>query len=117
MDLAHDLRFGVRTARKAPGFALTAIITMALGIGATTATFSVADAMLWKPIPLPHLDALVMVLGRADDPKNFTALAPADAADIRTLATAFAGTASYTEGLANIAGAGAEPERVDQALV
>jgi putative ABC transport system permease protein len=118
MSLAQDLRFGLRTLRKSPGFALTAIVTMALGIGATTATFSVADAMLWKPVPLPRLETLVLVAGRVpDDPKGLNALAPADADDIRAQATAFDGVACYQEGLANIAGSGGEPERVDQALV
>src|SRR5262245_20991773 len=118
MNLLRDLRIATRTLRKSPGFALTAVVTMALGIGATTATFSVADAMLWKPVPLPHLENLVMVVGRVpDDPKGLSALSSADADDIRAQATTFDRVASYQEGLANIAAAAGEPERVDQALV
>ena len=118
MDLALDLRFAYRTLRNSPGFALTSIVTMALGIGATTATFSVADAMLWKPIPLPHLESLVIVVGRVpDDPKDFNDLTPADAEDIRTQTTTFDAIASYQQGLANISGSAAQPERVNQALV
>src|SRR5947208_15500487 len=79
MTFAHNLRFGLRTLRKSPGFGLTAVITMALGIGATTAIFSVSDAMLWKPIPLPHLDTLVTVMERDhEDPGDFNGLTPAD---------------------------------------
>ena len=75
MTFAHNLRFGLRTLRKSPGFGLTAVITMALGIGATTAIFSVSDAMLWKPIPLPHLDTLVTVMERDhEDPGDFNGL-------------------------------------------
>ena len=118
MNLVGDLRFAFRTLRHSPGFALTAIAIMSLGIGATTATFSVADAMLWKPVPLPHLETLVMVIGRVpDDPRSFTRLAPADAADIRAQVTAFSSSASYQNSLANIAGSASEPERVNQALV
>ena len=73
MNFANDVRFGLRTLRKSPGFAVTAVLTMALGIGATTAIFSVCDAMLWKPVPLPHLDTLVMILERnPDDPHDFS---------------------------------------------
>ena len=53
--------------RKSPGFAITAVLTLALGIGATTAVFSVCDSLLWKPIALPHLESLVMVLQRDPD--------------------------------------------------
>jgi len=65
-----DLRFGIRMLRKSPGFAATAVLTLALGIGATTAIFSVCDSLLWKPIALPHLDTLVMLLQRVPDNPN-----------------------------------------------
>jgi putative ABC transport system permease protein len=61
MNLWNDVRYGARMLRKSPGFTTAAVLTLALGIGATTATFSCADALLWKPVPLPHLDTLVMV--------------------------------------------------------
>ena len=64
MNLWQDIRYGERMLRKSPGFAATAVLTLALGIGATTAVFSVCDSLLWKPIALPHLESLVMVLQR-----------------------------------------------------
>ena len=113
----NDIRFGARTLRKAPGFTATAIVTLALGIGATSAVFSVADAMLWKPVPLPRLDSLMLVLQRVpDDPADWRSVPPADVADIRQAAESFESFASWDDGLANIVGHGGEPERVYQIL-
>jgi len=118
MSIWQDIRFGARTLRNAPGFAATAVITLSLGIGATTAIFSVSDAMLWKPIPLPHMDNLVILLQRDnEDPNSWNSTAPADVDDIRRGTTAIDGLASWQFGMANLVGAGGEPERVIQSLV
>src|ERR1700676_3160850 len=117
MNLAYDIRHGVRTLRISPGFTLTAIVTLALGIGATTAVFSLADAMLWKPIPLPNLDRLAMVVERRPDPKEWKSPTPADADDIARQSDSLQSMALWQNGLANIVGSGGEPERVFQYLV
>src|SRR2546423_2578087 len=57
----QDVRFALRTLRRAPGFATVAIVTVALGIGATTAVFSVVDATLLHPLPYPHAEQLVRI--------------------------------------------------------
>jgi putative ABC transport system permease protein len=60
-DLAQDLRYALRMLRRNPGFALAAISTLALGIGATVAMFSIVDTLVLKPLPFPSADRLVRV--------------------------------------------------------
>src|SRR5262249_48593911 len=105
MNVYQDIRYGARTLGRSPGFALTAVLTMALGIGATTAIFSVCDALLWKPVPLPHLESLVTVLQvDPDDHNQWNSAAAADIEDIRRESTSLADLASWQGGLANLAG-------------
>ena len=59
--LAHDLRFAFRQLRKAPGLSLTVVVTLALGIGATTTIFSLVEGILLRPLPFSNPDRLVLV--------------------------------------------------------
>ncbi len=81
-ELTDDVRFALRQLRHSPGFTLVAAITLALGIGANSAMFALADATLLRPFPFPEPDRLVMV---SENTKTFprTAVAPLNFRDWR----------------------------------
>ena len=69
-DVRQDVRYALRTLRRSPGFAIVAVLTLALGIGATTAIYSVVDTILLQPLPFPDSDRLVRVI------ENFPHIVP-----------------------------------------
>ena len=116
--MRQDLAFAVRTLRRSPGFALTAIVTIALGIGATTAIFSAVNGVLLRPMPYDDPERLVLVWSdlRARNVTDFPVM-PGDFADLRTQGTLFEGLANLTTNRAPLTADGAEPEQIQVAAV
>ena len=90
-DVASDVRFAWRGLLRKPGFSIVAILTLCIGIGASTALFSIVNAVLMRPLPFASPDALVQVW-----PSQ--AHSPAEAAAIRLRAHSFSDVASYDGG-------------------
>ena len=112
MQLLNDARFGLRALVKNRGFAAVAILTLALGVGANTALFSVVNAVLLRPLPFPAADRLV-TFWTFNHGRNIERgiASPADFADWRNESRSFAEMAAWRTWFYNIR-AGAEAEQV-----
>ena len=104
-SLLQDLRYAARTLLKSPGFTLIAVLTLALGIGANTAIFSVVDAALLRPYPFPEPDRLVQVHSLAHG--QVAAVSPADFLDWQKMTRSFTAIAAMDR--ANMALSGEGP--------
>ena len=112
-DIGQDLRYGLRTLIKNPGFTIVAVIALALGIGANSAIFSVVNAVLLRPLPYKNPDQLVVIWENATHlgfPKDTPS--PANFLDWRQQSSLFEGMAAFAERSFNLTGVG-EPERLD----
>jgi len=83
--LIQDVRYGIRSLRRSPGFATVTILTLALGIGANTTIYSVVHGVLLKPLPYPHPDRLVTLWESHPAFGQFLGVAPSNFYDWRTL--------------------------------
>jgi predicted permease len=93
-DGLRDLRYGIRTLTRAPGFAIVGILTLALGIGAATAVFSVVNGVLLRPLPYPQPDRIVRLFEVNKD-NHPTAVAHTNFVDWESMSHTFAAMAEY----------------------
>ena len=116
-NLWRDLRYGARMLLKKPGFTIVAVITLALGIGANTAIFTVINGVLLRPLPYSEPDRLVWVWGNIRNGGNRASVSPLDYLDFRSQNSSFehfAATFSFPT-FVNLTGSG-EPERLQSAV-
>ena len=109
----QDLRFGARMLVRSPGFSFAAIVALGLGIGASTAVFTVLDGVVLRPLPYPHPEQLVM-LWDANPSKGLghEPISPVTFLDDRRLSQVFQDAAAWWRPNLNLIDAGAEPVRV-----
>src|SRR6267142_843572 len=111
--LLQDLRFGWRQLRRTPGFTLAAVLALALGVGATTAIFSVLDRVVLQPLPYPDPDRLAM-LWEVNDNKGLTheRISPVNFGDYRALTQVFDDAAAWWYPQLTLTETGHDPMRV-----
>ncbi len=111
--MLHDLRFGVRLLARQPGFTAAAVLTLALGIGANAAIFSIAWQMMLRPLPYPHSDRLVTIWEAYGPQDAINTIAPGNYHDWTREARSFEAIAAYSyfRTPANLTGGG-DPEQL-----
>jgi putative ABC transport system permease protein len=107
MSFFQDLRYALRTFVRAPGFAAIAVVTLALGIGANTAIFSVVDVALLRPLPYPASDELVLVENMRNGEEEPGAFSWLDYLDVRAQAKSFGHLVAFHNDTATLTGRGA----------
>ena len=113
-NLGQDIRYGLRSLRKSPGFTLVAILTLTLGIGVNTALFTIVHGVLLKPLPFPQPERLVSLWERnVIDEGSFNPVSGGVFADWESQAKSFEEMALVGEDTANLSGdGGALPEMI-----
>jgi predicted permease len=112
-QILQDVRFGWRLLRRSPGFTLAAVLALALGVGATTAVFTLLDRVVLRPLPYPNPERLLMVW-EANDSKgrSHDQLSPVNFMDYRALSQVFDDAAAWWYPQLNLTDTGRDPMRV-----
>src|SRR3979409_538819 len=111
MSCCRDLRYAIRSLRRAPGFTAVAVAVLAIGIGANSAMFSLVDAALVRPLPFAHADRLVMLWERSTRFAH-NRVSPLNFLDWSEQQRAFASVAAIAGGGRTLTGSGGEAERI-----
>jgi predicted permease len=115
--LLRDLRYGIRSLLKRPGFTAIAVITLALGIGANTAIFSVVNAVLLRPLPYAEAEQLFVPWGSKGDTQHHMVVSYPDFVDWQTQTKTLAHVAAYNSSGTLLREGDAEPELIVGAAV
>jgi predicted permease len=115
--LLRDVRYGIRSLLKRPGFTAIAVITLALGIGANTAIFSVVNAVLLRPLPYADAERLFVPWGIRGDMKNHTVVSYPDFVDWQAQSKTLESVAAYNQSGTLLREGDAEPELIVGAAV
>lgn len=108
--LVQDVRYALRSFRRAPGFTFVALLTLALGIGGTTAIFSIVDGVVLRPLPYNQPDRIVR-LNRISASGGVDSFSAADYRDLKREATTFSAVSGYRSDIVDVTGRG-EPIRI-----
>ena len=110
-NLLRNLRFSLRMLLRSPGITLTVLLTLALGVGANTAIFTVDYATMLQPLPYPNADQLMVVWSKIQTYHNV--VAAGDYTDWKRENTSFQDLVAWTGGTFNLAASGEQPEKLD----
>jgi putative ABC transport system permease protein len=114
-EVRQDLGFGARTLARVPAFTAMAVLTLALGIGATTAIFSVVDAVLLAPLPYPEADRLVRVWETSPQGETRNVVSPGNVIDWQASATSFSALGAFRPAFGKVLTGDGAPDRVQGA--
>lgn len=113
--MVQDFRFSLRALGRSPGFAIVAVLTLGVAIGAATAMYGIVDGIVLKPLPYPRSEQLVQ-LRQVDQSGQQGPFSDPNFEDLRTAANSFTAIAEYNDASASVV-AGSVPVRVDVASV
>src|SRR5690348_3324423 len=115
-SVSQDLRYGVRVLAKTPGFTLIAVLSMAIGIGANAAMFSVADGLALRPLQVPRPGEVMAITGSTDEERDAffgsdSGISYPDYVGLRDRTRTFAGLVAYDDMFVSVADRADEPPR------
>ena len=109
--MLQDFRYALRTLKRQPGYTVAAVLALALGVGANTSIYSIAEGILFRPLPMPDIDRVLVIDGGRPDRFDEQAVSAADVMDIRERATTLQYVAATSWWSANVTGEGF-PEQI-----